>query len=149
MSYATGPLMCHEALRFPYTVDFVVDMVRHLYNGRVKFTAGDAEFAPGITLHLTAGHTMGMQSVRVLTKRGWVVLASDASHFYDNVEAMAPFPIVTNVGDMLDSLRKLQRLAETPQHIVPGHDPLVLARYPAPSTALQGAVVRLDVAPKE
>ncbi len=149
MSYATGPLMCHEALRFPYTVDFVVDMVRHLYNGRVNFTAGDAEFAPGITLHLTAGHTMGMQSVRVLTKRGWVVLASDASHFYDNVEAMAPFPIVTNVGDMLDSLRKLQRLAETPHHILPGHDPLVLARYPAPSAALQGAAVRLDVAPKE
>jgi glyoxylase-like metal-dependent hydrolase (beta-lactamase superfamily II) len=149
MAYATGPIMCHEALRFPYTVDFVVDMVRHLYNGRVKFIAGDAEFAPGITLHLTAGHTMGMQSVRVLTKRGWVVLASDASHFYDNVEAMAPFPIVYNVGDMLDSLRKLQRLAQTPQHIVPGHDPLVLARYPAPSAALQGAVVRLDVAPKE
>ena len=84
-----------------------------------------------------------------LTKRGWVVLASDASHFYDNVEAMAPFPIVYNVGDMLDSLRKLQRLAETPAHIVPGHDPLVLARYPAPSAALQGAVVRLDVAPTE
>ncbi len=149
MSYATGPLMCHDAMRFPYTVDFVVDMVRHLYNGRVKFTAGDADFAPGITLHLTAGHTMGMQSVRVLTERGWVVLASDASHFYDNHEGLAPFPIVYNVGDMLDSHRKLKRLAETPQHIIPGHDPLVLERYPAPSTALQGAVVRLDVAPKE
>ena len=60
-----------------------------------------------------------------------------------------PRPIVTNVGDMLDSLRKLQRLAQTPQHIVPGHDPLVLARYPAPSAALEGAVVRLDVAPSE
>ncbi len=148
MSYATGPLMCHEVLRFPYTVDFVIDMVRHLYRGRVKFIDGDAEFAPGITLHLTAGHTMGMQSVRVLTQRGWVVLASDASHFYDNHEGLAPFPIVCNVGDMLDSHRKLRRLAETPQHIVPGHDPLVLERYPAPSAALQGAVVRLDVAPK-
>ncbi len=149
MSYATGPSMCHEALRFPYTVEFVVDMVRHLFRGRVAFVSGDAEFAPGITLHLTAGHTRGMQSVRVLTQRGWVVLASDASHFYDNHEDQAPFPIVYNVGDMLDSHRKLKRLAETPQHIVPGHDPLVLARYPAPSVALQGAVVRLDVAPKD
>jgi len=149
MSYVTGPQMCHETLRFPYTVDFVVDMVRHLFRGRVAFVSGDAEFAPGITLHLTAGHTMGMQSVRVLTKRGWVVLASDASHFYDNHEGLAPFPIVYNVGDMLDSHRKLKRLAETPQHIIPGHDPLVLERYPAPSAALQGAVVRLDVAPTE
>ncbi len=149
MSYATGAQMCHDALRFPYTVDFVVDMLRHLYRGRVAFASGDAEFAPGITLHLTAGHTMGMQSVRVLTKRGWVVLASDASHFYDNHEGLAPFPIVYNVGDMLDSHRKLRRLAETPRHIIPGHDPLVLERYPAPSAALQGAVVRLDVAPKD
>ncbi len=149
MSYATGPRMCHPALRVPYTVDFVVEMVRHLFHGRVAFASGDAEFAPGITLHLTAGHTPGMQSVRVLTRRGWVVLASDASHFYDNHEGLAPFPIVDNVGDMLDSHRKLRRLAETPRHIIPGHDPLVLERYPAPSAALQGAVVRLDVAPKE
>jgi len=147
MSYATGAYMCHEQLRFPYTVDFVVDMVRHLYNGRVRFVSGDAEFAPGISLHLAAGHTMGMQSVRVLTKRGWIVLASDASHFYDNIEGSAPFPIVFNVGDMLDSFQKLRRLAETPAHIIPGHDPLVLERYPAPSAGLEGAVVRLDVAP--
>ena len=90
---------------------------------------------------------MGMQSVRVLTKRGWVVLASDASHFYGNIEGTVPFPIVYNVGDMLDSFDKLRRLAETPMHIVPGHDPLVMERYPAPSAGLEGAVVRLDVAP--
>jgi septal ring factor EnvC (AmiA/AmiB activator) len=29
--------MCHETLRFPYTVYFVVDMVRHLFDGRVAF----------------------------------------------------------------------------------------------------------------
>ncbi len=147
MGFATGRYMCHAHMRVPYTLDLVVEMVRHLYQGRVRFVSGDMEFAPGISLHLTSGHTMGMQSVRVLTKRGWVVLASDASHFYDNVEAMAPFPIVYNVGDMLASFEKLRRLAESPERIVPGHDPLVMERYPAPSAALQGAVVRLDVAP--
>ena len=44
---------------------------------------------------------MGLQIVRVKTRRGWVVLASDASHFYENMEAAAPFPIVFNVGDMV------------------------------------------------
>ncbi len=128
-------------------------MVRHLFRGRVRFVCGDAEFAPGITLHLTSGHTMGMQSVRVLTKRGWVVLASDASHFYGNVEGLTRFPIVYDVADMLASFEKLRRLAETPKHIVPGHDPLVMARYPAPAAALEGALegalVRLDVAPRQ
>ena len=142
MGFATGRYMCHAHMRVPYTLDLVVEMVRHLYQGRVRFVSGDMEFAPGISLHLTSGHTM-----RVLTKRGWVVLASDASHFYDNVEAMAPFPIVYNVGDMLASFEKLRRLAESPERIVPGHDPLVMERYPAPSAALEGAVVRLDVTP--
>ncbi|MEE1554910.1 MAG: N-acyl homoserine lactonase family protein, partial [Alphaproteobacteria bacterium] len=33
-------------------------------------------------------------------------------------------------------------------HIVPGHDPDVLQRYPAPRPELEGIVARLDVAPK-
>ena len=40
-------------------------MVRHVYQGQVAFHSGDAELAPGITLHLVGGHTLGIQSVRV------------------------------------------------------------------------------------
>jgi hypothetical protein len=32
--------------------------------------------------------------------------------------------------------------------VVPGHDPLVLKRYPAAKLGLEGWVVRLDVDPK-
>ena len=92
---------------------------------------------------------MGLQAVRVHTRRGWIVLASDASHFYENMEAVSPFPIVHNVADMLDGYDKLRRLADSPQHIIPGHDPLVMQRYPAPSADMQGIVCRLDVAPKQ
>ena len=42
-------------------------MVRHVYQGQVAFHSGDAEFAPGITLHLVGGHTLGIQSVRIRT----------------------------------------------------------------------------------
>ena len=42
---------------------------------------------------------------------------------------------------------KLHKLARTPAHIVPGHDPAVLRRYPAPSPEFEGIVARLDVAP--
>jgi hypothetical protein len=38
----------------------------------------------------------------------------------------------------------MRELAESPQHIIPGHDPLVLERYPAPTPALQGIAARLD-----
>jgi hypothetical protein len=39
----------------------------------------------------------------------------------------------------------MRALADSPAHIIPGHDPLVLERYPAPrDSALQGIVARLD-----
>jgi glyoxylase-like metal-dependent hydrolase (beta-lactamase superfamily II) len=86
--------------------------------------------------------------VRVWTERGSVVLASDASHLYANMERRSPFPIVFNAGDMLDGFRKLRELADGPDHVVPGHDPLVMDRYPASSPELEGIAVRLDLPPK-
>lgn len=144
MQYATGRNMRHEALRHAFEVEDVVGMVRRVYAGRVRFHAGDAELVPGISLHLIGGHTMGLQVVRVATRRGWVVLASDASHYYANMVEGRPFPIVYNVGDMMDGWERLRALADSPEHIIPGHDPEVLARYPAPAEALRGIVARLD-----
>ena len=144
MQYATGRHMGHEALRQAFEVEDVIGMVRNVYAGRVRFHAGDAVLFPGVSLHHVGGHTMGLQVVRVATRRGWVVLASDASHYYANMAEGRPFPIVYNVGDMMDGWRKVLALADSPAHVVPGHDPLVLERYPAPSEALKGIVARLD-----
>jgi hypothetical protein len=57
-----------------------------------------------------------------------------------------PFPIVFNVGDMLEGFDKLRRAAETPDHIVPGHDPLVLQRYPMAKAEID--LVALHAAPR-
>lgn len=147
MSFATGRHMLHPTMRQPYSADDVLAMVRNVYAGRVVFHDGEAELAPGISLHRIGGHTMGLQVVRVRTRRGWVVLASDASHYYANMEEGRPFPIVYNVGDMIEGYARLRGLADSAAHIVPGHDPLVMDRYPAPQDDLDGTVVRLDVAP--
>jgi glyoxylase-like metal-dependent hydrolase (beta-lactamase superfamily II) len=144
MRYATGRYMDHECFRGAFDVEDVVGMVRRVYEGRVRFHDGDAELMPGVSLHLVGGHTMGLQVVRVATRRGAVVLASDASHFYANMEQVRPFPLVWSVGAMVDGYRRLRELAESPAHIVPGHDPLVMQRYPAASSALEGIAVRLD-----
>jgi glyoxylase-like metal-dependent hydrolase (beta-lactamase superfamily II) len=144
MRYATGRHMAQPVFRGAYEVEEVVGMVRSVYAGRVRFHSGDAELAPGVSLHLIGGHTMGLQVVRVATRRGWVVLASDASHLYANMEQVRPFPIVFSVADMVEGYGRLRALADSPGHIIPGHDPLVLARYPAPSPGLEGVVARLD-----
>ena len=144
MQYATGRCMTVEAMRHAYELEDVVGMVRRVYAGRVRFHDGEGEIAPGVSLHHVGGHTMGLQVVRVATRRGWVVLASDASHYYANIEQARPFPIVYNVGDMVEGWRRARRLAESEEHVIPGHDPLVLERYPAPARDLQGLVARLD-----
>jgi glyoxylase-like metal-dependent hydrolase (beta-lactamase superfamily II) len=144
MNYATGRHMGKPVFNGAYEVEDVVGMVRRVYAGRVRFHDGDAEVAPGVSLHLIGGHTMGMQVVRVATRRGWVVLASDASHFYANMDQVRPFPIVFSVADMVEGYDRLRSLADSLAHIIPGHDPLVLERYPAPSAELQGIVARLD-----
>ena len=148
MQFATGPHMCSATMNFPFDAEHVCAMVRNVFEGRVAFHDGARELAPGLSVHYVGGHTMGLQVVRVRTRRGFVVLASDASHFYENMEAGAPFPIVYNVGDMIRAFDTLRDLAESPAHIIPGHDPLVLERYPAPSQAAQGIAARLDADPK-
>ncbi|MCG8696022.1 MAG: N-acyl homoserine lactonase family protein [Minwuiales bacterium] len=147
MAYATGRHMQHDALRRFFTVEPVIGMVREVYNGRVDFYDGDAELAPGISVHLIGGHTMGLQVVRVNTRRGQVVLASDGAHFYDNMLDGNPFPVVYNVADMLAGHKKVYSLADTPNHVIPGHDPQVRAFYPAVSSEAEGIAVRLDVDP--
>ncbi|HUI17120.1 MAG TPA: N-acyl homoserine lactonase family protein [Alphaproteobacteria bacterium] len=148
MAFTTGRCMCHAPLRHSFEAGHVSGMVRRLFEGKVAFHDGDEELAPGLSLHFIGGHTMGLQVVRVLTRRGWVVVASDAAHLYANMEQERPYPVIYNLGDMLAGYGKLRRLASTPAHVVPGHDPLVMARYPAARKELDGIVVRLDAEPK-
>jgi glyoxylase-like metal-dependent hydrolase (beta-lactamase superfamily II) len=150
LHYATGCNMCKPIFRGAFAVEDVLQVVRGVYADRVSFCHGDTVLAPGIETYLIGGHTNGLQVVRVHTQRGWVVLASDASHYYENMERAAPYPIVYHVGDMVAGWDKLARLADTPRHIVPGHDPEVLRRYPAFETMhaeLRGEVVCLHKEP--
>ena len=85
--------------------------------------------------------------MRVNTRRGWLVLASDATHYYENMITNRPFSTAFHIGQMLDAFRTLERLAPSPRHIVPGHDPYVMQEYPAPKPELEGIAVRLDAEP--
>jgi glyoxylase-like metal-dependent hydrolase (beta-lactamase superfamily II) len=93
------------------------------------------------------GHSAGLQFVRVKTRRGFVVLASDVTHFYENMASSRPFTTAFHIGEMLEGFDRLLKLAPDESHIVPGHDPLVMKLYPAPSPELEGVMVRLDVPP--
>jgi glyoxylase-like metal-dependent hydrolase (beta-lactamase superfamily II) len=147
LAYATGKYMRHSFLSHSFEVDDVVGVVRLNYGGRVVFYDGNAELAPGISLHLAAGHSAGLQFVSVDTQRGRLVLASDVTHYYENMDSGRPYTTTFHVGDTLESYEKLRAIATSQEHIVPGHDPLVMQVYPSPRPELDGIAVRLDVPP--
>lgn len=144
MAFATGRNMTHAALNHAFTAAHIADLVVLVHQGRVQFHEGDSVLAPGLSVHHVGGHTDGLQVVRVRTSAGWLVLASDATHYYENIEAGRPFPIAFDVGAMLEAFATLESLAERPELIVPGHDPLVLERFDVAGPGLEGVAVRLD-----
>ena len=145
MAYATGPCMCEASMRTPFTADHVCQMVRHVYSGRVQFHDGDGHIAPGISVHHCPGHSKGIQAIKVNTAHGPVVLASDVVHFYGNIEQRRPFFITIDQEATLKSYDRLQALAGGKlRDVIPGHDPLILKRYPAWKPETEGIVHKLD-----
>ncbi len=147
MQFATGRWMLDDAERHAYTADHVAELVHRLFEKRVVFHAEDGEVAPGISVHRMAGHTMGMQSIRVATERGNVLLASDAAHYYEHWVKRVPFAICWSQSELLASYAKFEALADSEDHVIPGHDPIVRTLYPALSPDTGTEVIRLDAPP--
>lgn len=112
--------------------------------GRITRIAGTAEVAPGISVVEVGGHTPGQLITLVNTASGTVVLASDAIHYYEEIERDRPF---SNVADLIgmyrafDTLRELQNQPNTV--IVAGHDPDVLNRFDAYASDLGSDCVKV------
>lgn len=112
------------------------------FDSRITWVDGSREIRPGITVHRVGGHTPGMQVVSVRTAAGTVVIASDASHFYENILTDRPYSVVDSVPGALDAFATVRELASNPDLIIPGHDPAVLDRFPQTGPAsLAGHVV--------
>jgi glyoxylase-like metal-dependent hydrolase (beta-lactamase superfamily II) len=137
----------NEPTRRAFEVDDVSNVLRALYEGRASVYNGSARPWPGLSIHLVGGHTAGSQIVRVHTKRGWVVLAADASHFYENMDRGIPFHGTYDIAQGIASFDTMRSLAESDQHVVPGHDPEVVRRYPSASPELKDIAIRLDEPP--
>src|SRR5688500_18896744 len=82
LNFVNGRYMRHARFAHSVDVEDVIGMVKSLFKGRLAFHKGADDLAPGVSLHHIGGHTPGLQSVLVHTQRGWVVVASDASHYY-------------------------------------------------------------------
>jgi len=129
VAFWTGPFGSTPAFRGSANVDALARLTTLNYGQRVKIIHGDREVLPGIRVHRVGGHTAGLQIVSVQTARGPVVLTSDASHFYHNVETRQPVQIITSLPEMLTAFETIHELAGKEKLIVAGHDPQVSERF--------------------
>jgi glyoxylase-like metal-dependent hydrolase (beta-lactamase superfamily II) len=99
--------------------------------GRVLTFEDHHHLAPGIEIIRVGGHTPGQSMVRVLTTEGWVLLASDAIHYYEEYERDMPSVAASSLVDMyaaFDSVRQMESSGQV-VHLVTGHDPRTFDRF--------------------
>jgi len=99
-------------------------------DGRLTLITGQHTTLPGVGLAEVGGHTPGELIVTVAIAGGTVVIASDALHYYEEVERDRPFAILADLPDMYRAYDLLAGLAAQPRTwLVAGHDPAVRDRF--------------------
>lgn len=116
-------------------------IVRLNYEGRIQMVDGLHEVVDGVWVQKVGGHTPGIQATFVNTAQGVVVLASDTSHFFENIEQDKPFAVHADVVDMYRAFDTMKAAASS-NIVVAGHDPLIAERFPAVA-GHEGHVVRI------
>lgn len=143
LKFWVGPLSIRHLFAVSVERSDIDGILRLEADGRVQRIAGTYEVAPGITVVEVGGHTPGQVIVIVDGEGGPVLLASDAVHYYDEVDLDRPFLIVADLPRMYEAFDTVSTIVKTPgTAYVAGHDPLVFERFVAIDPADPGFGVR-------
>lgn len=99
--------------------------------GAVTTVGPEHEVADGVLVQRLGGHTPGQQIVRFDTGGGELLLTSDASHFYLELQRDWPFAIHHDLEEMYKAYDAIRSFGNAGAVVVPGHDPLVMERFDA------------------
>lgn len=100
--------------------------------GRLRLVDSPNEVFPGITVYQVGGHCPGEVIAHVKTEGGSLILASDAAHFYEQLEHEWPFFAFTSLDEMRKALAFILQLSkETGATVIPGHDGRTRQKFPA------------------
>jgi hypothetical protein len=100
-------------------------------DGRLRLVAGDSvEILPGIRAFTGSKHAYESQDLLIDTSAEKVLLASDDAWFYYNLEKGLSVPLTFDQGAYIRQMRKMKALVSDPELVIPGHDELVLAKFP-------------------
>lgn len=110
-------------------VDDLAALTAMLQRGQLELLDGTSQVLPGvISIHL-GGHTPGQHVLSVNTASGSVILASDALHYYDEMNLDRPFTLFSDIEGMYRGYEILREFERSGARIVAGHDMQVLDRF--------------------
>lgn len=144
LDFWTGPYA--ERVQFGHSAERadIAEIAKAGREGRVTRLTGTHQLAPGIELREVGGHTPGQLVALVRAEGGRVVLASDAVHYYEELERDRPFVVVADLEAMYRGFDELGALSAEPGTVLlPGHDPEVLTRFEPLDPADPGFAVRV------
>ncbi len=97
---------------------------------RVRFLDGDSDIFPGISTIFTGGHSPGHQAIKVQTGKGPFLLCVDFADTFRNIDERIPVGSYTNLVEWMASLSRIERMRFPVGSLIPGHDELVMTRFP-------------------
>lgn len=131
LAHTDGPLM-----RFPLYAQHYSEAALRAFKrlreaGRVRVMEEDTfTLTDGVECLRMGGHSPGLLSVAVRGPKGEFLICSDVLPRYRNLEDGIPCGIHYDVTEALEALETLGKRAGTAERVLPGHEPLLTARFP-------------------
>jgi glyoxylase-like metal-dependent hydrolase (beta-lactamase superfamily II) len=146
LGFWLGPLASRPVVAAHVEAGDLATIVEARDAGRVRvLTARESAPLSGVVATCVGGHCPGQLVLTVNGTSGPVVLASDAAHYYEELERDRPFAILVDLVGMYEGYETVRALAAGyGAPIVPGHDPVVMERFPALAGATAPLGVRLS-----
>ncbi|MFF7710689.1 MBL fold metallo-hydrolase [Pseudomonas sp. NPDC007930] len=129
----------------PRDLDYLASLAEA---GRVTLLDGpEHTLMPGFELFELGGHTPGQMALRIQLAEGPLILASDAVHYYEELELDRPFAVIDSLAAMYHGYARIRDWLQAPGAVmVPGHDPDVMNRFPPVDPAAPEFAVRAGAA---
>jgi glyoxylase-like metal-dependent hydrolase (beta-lactamase superfamily II) len=130
LDFWTGPVADHVHFAAHREPADLAALLAARDDGRVQLQEGSGTIVPGVDAVLVGGHCPGQQVFVVQGERGRVLLASDAIHYYEELDRKWPFILFSDLEEMVVAYDTVAALAAEPDTVlVPGHDPEVMDRF--------------------
>ena len=116
-----------------FTTTNIKDILKVQEEGRLNLVEGDSiELFPGILAFTGSRHSFNNQYLLVNANqgKGKVLLASDASWFYYNLDKLLSVPLVIDPDAYIKTLKRMKSQVSDHDFIIPGHDELVFEKFP-------------------